>query len=75
MYNSYYPHKYKEDEMKLKDWILFTILGVIIAMQVIVIQQIKVVRHRVTGVYEQVDEIDTIISGVYQTGRVGEFVK
>ena len=44
-------------------------------MQVIVIQQIKVVRYRVNGVYEQVDEIDTIISGVYQTGRVGEFVK
>ena len=61
--------------MTLKDWLLFTILCIIIVMLLIAIQQIKVVRHRVTGVYEQVDEIDTIISGVYQTGRVGEFVK
>jgi len=61
--------------MTLKDWLLFTILGIIIVMLLIAIQQIKVVRYRVNGVYEQVDEIDTIISGVYQTGRVGEFVK
>ena len=61
--------------MTLKDWLLFTILGIIIVMLLIAIQQIKVVRYRVNGVYEQVDEIDTIISGVYQTGRVGAFVK